>query len=232
MTKLSVDFSQVEDYAAFPAGTYPVVIESVEIREPKEQGKFPYLNFTLVVADGEYEGRKLWWIGSLAPKALFRLKALFDSFGFEGDNTELDYDPGSGILLTPSFAGLPATAEVSIEEYNKQDRNRVEDLYAGDGTAKLVKATKKSGDVLAKKAPAKPAKVEAEAPTDDDDAQEPDEVTSPVDDTDDATGEPLGIVGTDQDGEDVVEVKEAPKASTKPNPFAPKTGTAPRKVFK
>lgn len=218
MTRLTVDFSQVEDFEAFAAGRYPVVIESVEVREPKEQGKYPYLNFTLVVADGEFEGRKLWFVGSLAPKALFRLKALFDSFGFEGEQAELDYDPGSGILLTPSFAGLPAMADVSVEMYNKKERNRVEELVSGDGLAAPVKA-KKAGDALVKKAAKPVAKVEEPV----DDAQDEDPNEDPQEDE-----------ASEAQVEEAVEeeVKEVPKVSTKPNPFAPKTGTAPRKVFK
>lgn len=158
--KVTVDFSQVEDFATLPAGQYPVVIESVELRESKSS-EHPYLNFTLAVADGEFTGRKLWFIGSLSPKALWRLKALFDSFGFEGEQAELEVDDGSGILLSPELAGLAAMATVSVEQYQNKDRNRVDELLGADGIIRgsevTKKASKASPEVMKKATPAKPA---------------------------------------------------------------------------
>lgn len=134
MAKLTVDFSQVETFEALPPGEYPVVIESVEVRQ-SETGEFPYLNFTLVIPDGEYANRKLWFIGSLSPKALWRLQATFASFGLEGDEHELDVDDGTGVLLNPQLVGLPAIARVSNELYQGRMTSRVNDLIGAEGAA-------------------------------------------------------------------------------------------------
>lgn len=211
MTKITVDFSQVESFEAIPGGKYPVIIESVEIKESKSS-EYSYLNFTLVVNDGgEYQNRKLWFIGSLSPKALFRLKSVFDSFGFEGDQAELDYDPGSGILLTPSFVGLSAFADVSVEVYDNKDRNRVQELYAGDG-ATITKSSPK-GDVLVKKST--PVKA------------------TPTPAVEEEVVEASEVVETETEAASEVEAEaQTPATPVRANPFAPKTDTPARKVFK
>lgn len=132
MTRLTVDFSQVAEYEALPPGEYPVVIDAVELRQ-SESSEHPYLNFTLRVSDGEFENRLLWFIGSLSPKALFRLKAVFDSFGLVDDQTELEVDDATGVLLTPSLVGLPAVARVTNELYQGSMRSRVNELI-GEAT--------------------------------------------------------------------------------------------------
>lgn len=127
MTRLTIDFSQVEAYEPLAPGEYPVVIDSVEMRQ-SENSEHPYLNFTLKVTEGEFANRNLWFIGSLSPKALFRLQAVFASFGLNESTTEIEVDDASGVLLEPQLVGLPAIARVRNEMYQGQLRNRVEEL--------------------------------------------------------------------------------------------------------
>jgi hypothetical protein len=134
MPQITVDFSQVETYEALPPGEYPVVIDAIELRQ-SESSEHPYLNFTLVVPEGEYANRKLWFIGSLSPKALFRLKAVFDSFGLTDEQTTLDVDDATGVLLNPQLVGLPALAVVANEMYQGQLRSRVNELIGSEGIA-------------------------------------------------------------------------------------------------
>jgi hypothetical protein len=134
MPQITVDFSQVETYEALPPGEYPVVIDAIELRQ-SESSEHPYLNFTLVVPEGEFANRKLWFIGSLSPKALFRLKAVFDSFGLTDEQTVLDVDDATGVLLNPQLVGLPALAVVGNEVYQGQLRSRVNELIGAEGIA-------------------------------------------------------------------------------------------------
>lgn len=53
-----------------------------EIKQ-SEGKEFPYINWTLKVNSGEYEGNNIWVMTSLAPQASFFLEALLNCVGFE-----------------------------------------------------------------------------------------------------------------------------------------------------
>lgn len=139
---MTINFAEVDgSFDIIPEGLYPVVIEKVEVRESKSS-EHNYLNWELTISEGEHEGRKLWHITSLSPKAFFRLKDVFAALGFdvEDENFDLDWDddveitPKAGPLLTdPDVTGLPATAVVTIEPYQGKDQNRVDDIRAAEG---------------------------------------------------------------------------------------------------
>jgi hypothetical protein len=138
VTRLTVDFSQTESYEPLPPGEYPVVIDAIELKQ-SESSEHPYLNFTLKVSEGEFANRNLWFIGSLSPKALFRLQAVFSSFGLTETNVELNIDDASGVLLEPQLVGLPAMARCRNEMYAGSLRTRVEELVGvGMNTAPAV----------------------------------------------------------------------------------------------
>lgn len=138
MPYTTVNFSEVEDFDALPEGEYGIEIDKVEVRRNKADDG-DYLNWELVVLDGDYENRRLWLITSLKPNALFRLKSVFEELDvLDGDEMELEYDddqevtPSSGPrLLYPDVEGLEATAKVKNEMYDGKERNRVEELYTG-----------------------------------------------------------------------------------------------------
>jgi hypothetical protein len=135
MAYTTVNFSDVEDFEALPQGEYGVEVDKVEVRMNKA-GDGEYLNWELVVLDGDYENRRLWMITSLKPTALFRLKQVFEDLDvLEGDEMELEYDDDQEItnssgprLLYPDVEGMEATAYVKNEMYDGKERNRVEVL--------------------------------------------------------------------------------------------------------
>lgn len=157
MAKMTVNFAEVEGgFEAIPEGRYPAAIEKVEVRESKSS-EHNYLNWELTISDGEYEGRKQWMITSLSPRALFRLKDVFEELGFdvEDEAFELDWDddveitPSAGpLLLSPDVAGMPCTIVVTVEPYNGEDRNRVDNLFAAEDEAprKASSAKRSSGN--------------------------------------------------------------------------------------
>lgn len=155
---MKINFGEIEDsFEPLPEGSYSVEIARVELRESKSS-EHNYLNWEMDVLDDEYEGRKLWMITSLSPKALFRLKEVFVNLGIieEDEELELEWDddvditPKEGPILTvPDLQGTVALANVRNEMYNNREQNRVDALDAGD--AAPSKTTKKASSGGAKK---------------------------------------------------------------------------------
>lgn len=158
--KVTVDFSDVETRSTVPEGTYDVVVESVELKE-SNSSEHPYLNWTLVIADGEYANSKLWTVTSFSPRALFKMQELFTSFGLTGASHELEVDESTGIVTEPELAGLAATAVVKHELYEGKPQARVVSLDGGQGgveeaPSKTPESTgKKTGPATAGKTPAR-----------------------------------------------------------------------------
>jgi hypothetical protein len=142
MGGLKVNFAEIEGgFEPVPEGRYDVTVERVEVRESKSSD-YDYLNWELNIADGDYEGQKLWMITSLSPRALFRLKDTFialeviegDEEDFELDwDDEVDITPQEGPIVTnPDLEGIAAVAVVKNEMYDGKERNRVDDLLGSD----------------------------------------------------------------------------------------------------
>lgn len=152
MGKMTVNFAEVEgSFDAIPEGRYPVVIEKVEVRESKSS-EHNYFNWELTISEGEFENRRLWMITSLSPRALFRMKDVFEALGFdvEDENFEFDWDDdvevttkAGPLLLTPDVTGMAATAIVTIEAYEGKDQNRVNDLVAAEGEGERPSSSSK-----------------------------------------------------------------------------------------
>jgi hypothetical protein len=149
MPYTTVNFSDVEDFDALPEDQYGIEIDKVEVRRNKANDG-DYLNWELVVIDGDYENRRLWMITSLKPTALFRLKQVFEELDvLDGEEMELEYDDDQEVtsssgprLLYPDVEGLEATATVTTEMYDGKERNRVQALSSG--RAKKKRTTKQT----------------------------------------------------------------------------------------
>lgn len=127
MAQVTIDFSDVADFQALPKGDYPVMVESVELRQSQTSDN-PYLNFSLRVTEGEYSNRVLFMINSLSAKSLWRLKETLRALGFEGDKVEITTDPDTNLVIEPELVGLAAIASVSQEPYEGRIQNRVQNL--------------------------------------------------------------------------------------------------------
>ena len=154
MAKVKVDFSDVESFEAIDEGEYAVVITEAKLKE-SQRSEHPYINLTMEVAEGENEGRKLWAILSLHPKALFRTKENFENLGIYQDEIDLEVDDDEGDVLEPEMVGLAAIAVVTQREYEGKLRNSVDLLLPPAGKAAKKKTTAKDGGgAAAKKTPA------------------------------------------------------------------------------
>ena len=157
MPRVTVDFSDVEEFEPLPKGDYPVLIDKMEYREAQESDKYDYINWELVVSEGEHKNRKLFFITSFSPKALWRMKQVFENLGVYDDALEVDYDEDADNMVTePELIGTPALATVSIRKYEGREQNQVDALTAiDDGSTK--KAAPGAKKTPAKKPAAKKA---------------------------------------------------------------------------
>ena len=159
MARVTVDFSDVQEFEPMPKGEYAVLIEKAEYREAQSEDKYDYINLELTVTEeGEFKGRKQWMILSVSPKALWRMKDVFENLGLYEDEVEVDYDEDTMLVTEPELAGLPAVAVVSQRTYEGRVQNQVDALLGTDDTPK------KKEPAGAKKAPAakKPAAKKAD----------------------------------------------------------------------
>jgi hypothetical protein len=133
----TINFSDVDSFEPLPGGEwYGVEVDKVEVRENKN-GDALYLNWELVVVDGDYENRRLWMMTSLKDTALFRLKQVFEALDVLEDEYEIeieyddDIDPTSKAgprLLYPDVEGLEASVFVKNEMYDGREQNRVTEM--------------------------------------------------------------------------------------------------------
>ena len=169
MGRTTINFAEVEGgFEAVPEGVYDVTIETVEVRDSKSS-EHDYFNweFKITGPDDDYEGQHLWMITSLSPRALFRLKDVFEVLGVLEDEMTLDWDDdveitnSSGpVLLEPDVIGMACCVKVENEMYEGKERNRVQDVLPegsassksnGRSSAKASSGAKKSSSSAAKK---------------------------------------------------------------------------------
>lgn len=87
-TAKAVAETETQSFDALPADVYIGRLDEVEVRDG---AKGPYWSWAFTVVsdkDGEekFAGRKLWVNTSLSEKAHFKLKEVFDAFGYETDS--------------------------------------------------------------------------------------------------------------------------------------------------
>jgi len=76
--RITVDFSDVQDFEVLPTGEYSGVITKTTLRNVDVEDKFPYINVEIDIQEaletkedaGDVEGRKVWMVMSTSPKAL------------------------------------------------------------------------------------------------------------------------------------------------------------------
>jgi hypothetical protein len=153
--RTTINFAEVEGgFEAVPEGTYDVTIEKVDLRDSKSS-EHDYLNWEFKIVGDDYEGQRLWMITSLSPRALFRLKDVFEALGVLEDEMTLDWDDdveitnSSGpMLLEPDVIGMSCKVVVHNEVYEGKERNRVEEVLgetsSSNGAGKSSGSAKKA----------------------------------------------------------------------------------------
>ena len=145
---LSVDFSDTEASGIPDEGDYVLEVTDVEQKTSDNSGN-EYLSFTFAIADGEFKGKKVYHNCSLQPQALFNLRGVLESLGYEVPQGPMD-------LEIADLIGDTCGGSVSHEKYEGKLKARiveffkVEDMEAepeeapSPVTTKVTKASKKA----------------------------------------------------------------------------------------
>ncbi len=152
--KYTVDFSDVQSGGAIPAGQYPGVISDALLKE-KVGADHPYINWDVVVAEGENEGRHQFMTTSFNPKALWKMMETFQNLGYTDQGYELEFDDATGQLLNPEVIGLPCMIEVFQEPYNNRMTSKISTILGPNGEGAAAEAPTEAQP--AAKAAARPA---------------------------------------------------------------------------
>ncbi len=118
---------KTEGFDAVPPGRYPAAVYEVEQKFGKESGQ-PYLNWTFRVTDGDFEGRRIWYMTSLKPEALWNFKRTAIALGEDEALLEGEYEIELG-----DFQGKECVIQVANETYKGETRSKVTRVLA-DGT--------------------------------------------------------------------------------------------------
>ena len=114
---VNVDLSGVEtSRKTIPEGVYTLVVDSAT--QKSSQGGNPMIAFEFSVAEGKYQGSKLYENCSLQPQALFKLKSVLIALGLEIPNKAFDLD-------LKDLIGLTCEVEVGHEVYEGKKRARI-----------------------------------------------------------------------------------------------------------
>jgi len=120
---IRVDFTGVSSgFEKIEPGTYLARVKGIE-QKMSQAGK-PYLNWSFTIVGGTYDGRVAFYMTSLAPNALWKLKdTLIKAFGFTKEDLagEFDFDP-------IDLIGQECALVVGEEEYQGEMRDRVLDV--------------------------------------------------------------------------------------------------------
>jgi len=129
MPVIPLDFSSVETFDNLPISKYYGSIDKVELRPASDPAKHDQLMATYLVTDGDQLGRKSSEFLSLSPKAAFRLKKWFDTFGLADDLEALEVDDDTNLLTNPDLVGIDVIFEVYLDpklyQGEKQIRTRL-----------------------------------------------------------------------------------------------------------
>lgn len=158
MPRITVDFSDVQDFEVLPKGRYAGIITRNTLRNVDVEDKSPYMNVEIEVSEvisskedpGDCKGRKLWMVMSTSPKALGITKQYLENLDLFSEEFEIDAeedDNGDLVVITPELVGLPVEVEVSKRKYEGREQNQVDGIWAvgNSGTGKKKTPAKKAG---------------------------------------------------------------------------------------
>lgn len=125
--KAKFDFTKVQDdFEVLPKDDYVVYLFDVDLKKTRK-GDDMYV-LILKVAEGDYEGRQLFFNLPVMSQTMWKIKETLEAFGMEvpKGTVNIDFD---------ELLGKKAVAEVDHQEYNGKEREDVRALsvYEGSG---------------------------------------------------------------------------------------------------
>lgn len=149
---VSLDFSDVKSFKAVPEGPYLFEVTSVE--QGTSQNDNPTLKFELAVAEGKFEGSKVWHTTTLTKEAMWKTREVLDALGQEVDG-EVDID-------LDELVGARCGGNVYHDEYEKGKVSaKIADFFSAedfDSEEEEEDETPKKGKASKSKKDEKPAK--------------------------------------------------------------------------
>lgn len=122
---INVDFTDVKSgFEPIPEGKHDAVVFEIEQKIGQNSGK-PYLNWQLKIQGGECDGRRAFFMTSLAPNALWKLKEVLHNLGYSKEELEGNFE-----LDTMDLVGRDCTIVITHEEYQGEMRDRVSNILA------------------------------------------------------------------------------------------------------
>lgn len=125
MPVLKFNFDDIPD-SVVAEGEVEVTITKIELKTSQSSGN-PYLNWEFTISEGDFENSKIWMITSLTEKALFRLKQICESLGYEHE-IEFEVDEDTNQVIYPNLVGTAVTLDVYHEEYQGRKQARVKEI--------------------------------------------------------------------------------------------------------
>lgn len=162
MAKFTTDPS--DRWKAVPKGEYNVMVTKAEVKSPRA-GEHDYIEVTMQIVDGEYQGENVTDRLSLSPKAKPRLNGFLIAAGLAAADSkgEMEFD-------TDDFVNKFLTVKGDVETFNGQERFRPSSFKVHPDVARTQEAAAapaepapavsqaKPNNPAPQKAPAAPAK--------------------------------------------------------------------------
>lgn len=132
MGEINVNFADVKTRSLVPAGDYPGVIADCILRQ-KAGSDHPYLNWDVIIAEGDYEGRHVYMTSSFKPEALFNMMGAFRNLGYLEDEYNIRFNDDTGQVVEPEVVGLACIARVYNEPYAGRQTSKISDILGPNG---------------------------------------------------------------------------------------------------
>lgn len=128
MPKFSLDLSGVSEAIRVEPGNYRAVIGKTELVESADKQSHN-IRWSFTISEGPQAGTPMSMFTSLKPNALWRLKGILRNLGFNVDAAmNIEVDEETGLIVEPSFVGLPCTLVIVDDTYNGVLRSSVSDV--------------------------------------------------------------------------------------------------------
>jgi hypothetical protein len=198
--RVTVNMKGVEGRILVPEGDYLVSVAEVTVEKGSAAD---YIKWKCEIADGDYEGKALFYNTSLAPQALWNLRTWLEALGSEVPDDEMDLD-------LDDLVGEQLVVTVEHESYEGKRQAKIVDCQSANGAAKTEDEDDEDDEKPRKKkskeveddgdeAPRKSRKSRrAEVDEDDEDDEKPRKKSRQAD-----------VEEAEEDGEEVEETEES-----------------------
>lgn len=166
MAKFTTDPS--DRWKSVPKGEYNVMVTKAEVKSPK-QGEHDYVEVTMQILDGEYQGENIQDRLSLSPKAKPRLNGFLIAAGLAAADAKGEHE-----FDTDDFVNKFLTVKGDVETFNGQERFRPSSFKQHPDVART--AAPAEGAAAPAPAPVAPTPAPAPAPA----AQKPQPKPAPA----------------------------------------------------